>query len=163
MLSQQRIVLIICLLVSAALATPVAEAKMPGEWFLYWIGSDGSKYYVSLDDAGYIVQGNNAVVVSYQEQPQTGYTWLIGEVFNCPSSQYTLSSLDEFDRNRKIVKRYKNDKPRETYKPVSISERQGALINGICFGLPKRPASPDAARSYFKDFEKDVSKILEAH
>lgn len=163
MLSQQRIVLIIWLLVFAALATPVAEAKMPGEWFLYWIGSDGSKYYVSLDDTGYLVQGNNAVVVSYQENPQTGHTWLIGEVFKCPSSQFTLSSLDEFDGNKKIVKRYKNEKAKETYKPVSIAERQGALINGICFGMPKRPASPDAARSYFKDFEKDVQQILEAH
>jgi hypothetical protein len=72
-----------------------------------------------------------------------------------------LSSLDEFDGNRKIVKRYKNEKARETFKPVSISERQGALLNGICFGLPSRPVTPDAARSYFRDYEKDVREILE--
>jgi hypothetical protein len=160
MLSRQKSVLILCLLVLTALTTTVAGAKMPGEWFLYWIGSDGSKYSVSLDDTGYLVQGNNVVVVTYQENPQTGHSWLIGEVFNCPSSQYTLSTIDEFDGNKKIVNRYKNEKARETYKPISISDRQGALIKGICIGLPKQPASPDAARGYFKDFEKDVQNSI---
>ena len=134
-----------------------ADAKPPGEWYLYWIDRD-SEYYISLDD-GYLIRGNNAVVVTVREKHATGQTWFVNEIFNCPTSQYVLSSVAETDSKGNAINRWKNENVSDSWKAVSISERQGALRNGICTGIPGRPASVDAARAYFKDFEKDVKTI----
>ncbi|HWZ44521.1 MAG TPA: hypothetical protein VNW97_13685 [Candidatus Saccharimonadales bacterium] len=151
---KNRATALVVLLLAATIAS---GAKPPGQWFLYWFDKE-AEYSISLDSA-YRASGNNAVVVTYKEKLATGQNWLIGEVFNCPTGQYTLATLDEFDRNNKVVSRYKNENPAQTYKPASISERQGAVLNGVCVGFPKRPAPADAARSYFESYEKDVKKI----
>ena len=151
---KKRTILFIALLLASTIAS---GTKPEGEWFLYWFDKE-SEYYISFD-SGYRTSGNNAVVLTYKEKLATGQNWLIGEVFNCPTEQYTLSTLDEFDRNDKVVSRYKNDHAAETYKPVSAPDRQGAVLNGVCTGIPKQPAKGDTARKYFESYEKDVKKI----
>ncbi len=102
------------------------------------------------------MRGNRVMVASYLDYPAIGRYAVAGEIFDCSTRQYTLLSTTEYDKKDKPVKNYDNPDPSQTWKSFSTADRQSALFNGVCQKLTQRPSSPEEARRYFENIDKQA-------
>jgi hypothetical protein len=151
----KAIVFVVMFLLASMTATGTTP---PREWFLYWLDKD-SDYYMSPGDKTYRASSTNVFVVTKKENLAIGHYWYIGEIYSCPTEEYTVTSINEFDRNDKVIKLWENPDPLQTWKLVLSSERQASVYNGVCTRLLGRPSPVDEVRNYFKENENDVKNI----
>jgi hypothetical protein len=145
-------------LLLTVLPTVVLAAPPEGEYYRYWAESDVIAYVAAGADS-YQVSGRYVAVLTYQENPRTGQSAMIGELFDCADSYCALAEMVEYGGNGLEIKQYSNDEVKKSFKPVEEDTRQEFLLIGVCSEENRRPYELGAMRKYFRMIDESLRTI----
>lgn len=149
--------LLLSVLLTALPAVAVA-APPEGEYYRYWSEPDGMAYVAAGTDS-YKVSGRYVAVMTYEENPQTGKSAMIGELIDCADSYYALAEMVEYDGENVEIKHYSNDNVKKSFKPVEEDTRQEFLIIGVCSEETRLPCDQAAMRKYFMMIDESLRAV----